>query len=258
MVTKSKKVKSYLIDMDGVLIRDHLRIPGAAEFLNRLHDAGTAFMILTNNSRLTPDDHHARLNSLGLNVPPECIFTSALATSLFLHNQRSVGSAYIIGDSGLITAMHEIGYRFTEYAPDYVVLGETNSYSFASITTAIRLINGGARFIATNPDIVDSSEQGPIPACGTVAAMITAATAVQAYFVGKPNPLMIRSALQRLGVHSENTIMIGDRMDTDVIAGIESGLDTILVLSGVTTREAIDRYPYMPNQVVESVAEIQP
>ncbi len=250
--------KAYLIDMDGVLITGARLVPGADAFVERLRVAGAPFMVLTNNSRLTPRDHHARLASMGLDIPPECIFTSALATGRFLHQQRPRGSAYVIGEAGLTTALHEIGYTLTEHAPDYVVLGETTSYSFASIATAIRLIKGGARFIATNPDVVGPSEHGEVPACGAVAALISAATGVQPYFVGKPNPLMMRSALRALGAHSENTVMIGDRMDTDIVAGIESGLETILVLSGVTRREDVDRYPYKPGRIVDSVADIVP
>ncbi len=250
--------KAHLIDMDGVLITGNQAIPGAAEFLNRLRAAGAPFMLLTNNSRLTPHDHHARLQSLGLEIEADCIFTSALATSRFLHRQRPGGSAYVIGEAGLTTAMHDIGYRLTEHEPDYVVLGETNTYSFATITTAVRLIQGGARFIATNPDVVGPTDQGQVPACGAVAAMIQAATGVQAYFVGKPNPLMMRSALRQLGAHSENAVMIGDRMDTDIAAGIESGLETILVLSGVTSEEDVERYPYRPDRILKSVAQIKP
>ncbi|NLH09320.1 MAG: HAD family hydrolase [Chloroflexi bacterium] len=255
---ESSKPKAYLIDMDGVLIRGNQAIPGASEFLERLRAAGAPFMVLTNNSRLTPHDHHAALAALGLNVSAECIFTSALATSHFLDNQRPKGTAFVIGEAGRTTALHDIGYRITEHDPDYVVLGETNTYSFVSITTAIRLIQGGARFIATNPDVVGPTDQGIVPATGAVAALITAATGVQPYFVGKPNPLMMREALREMNVHSENAIMIGDRMDTDMVAGIESGLETILVLSGVTTREEVDRYPYRPHRIVNSVADIYP
>jgi NagD protein len=215
-------------------------------------------MVLTNNSRLTPRDQHARLQSMGLDIAPECIFTSALATARFLDQQRPGGSAFVIGEAGLTTALHEIGYTLSEHSPDYVVLGETHSYSFPSITSAIRLIEGGARFIATNPDVVGPSEQGNVPACGAVAALIRAATGVKPYFVGKPNPFMMRAALRALGAHSESSVMIGDRMDTDMEAGIGSGLETILVLSGVTRREDVDRYPYRPDRIVDSVADIVP
>lgn len=245
-----------LCDMDGVLITGNRPVPGAHEFIVRLREADVGFMVLTNNSRLTPHDHNARLAQLGFNIPSEHIFTSALATGRFLEHQRPAGSAYVIGEAGLTTALHDIGYRLTEHDPDYVVLGETTSYSFASVTTAVRLIDGGARFIATNPDVVGPTEQGRVPATGAVAAMIAAATGVQPYFVGKPNPLMMRSALRELGAHSENTWMIGDRMDTDVVAGIEAGLETVLVLTGVTSEAEIERFPYRPSRVVESVAAL--
>lgn len=250
--------KAYLIDMDGVLVRGSTPVPGADDFVRRLHDAEAPFLVLTNNSSYTPHDLRERLRTAGLEVPAEAIFTSALATARFLDGQRPRGRAYVIGDAGLTTALHEAGYVTTEHNPDYVVLGETSSYSFPHIATAARLVAAGARFIATNPDVSGPAEQGMVPATGALAALITAATGVKPYFIGKPNPLMMRSALRQLGTHSEDTVMIGDRMDTDMVAGIESGLGTILVLTGVTRREEIDRFPYKPDRVAESVAEIEP
>ncbi|GAB4475633.1 MAG: HAD-IIA family hydrolase [Anaerolineae bacterium] len=251
------KPKAYLSDMDGVLIKGSQVIPGAVEFIQKLRRAGLPFMLLTNNSRFTPRDHQARLAAIGLDIPAESIFTSALAAARFLQNQRPEGSAYVIGEAGLTTALHEIGYVLTAHDPDYVVLGETLYYNYESLTTAIQLIQKGARFIATNPDVSGPGETGLVPATGAVAALITAATGVKPYFVGKPNPLMMRSALRQLGAHSESSVMIGDRMDTDIVAGIESGLDTILVLSGVTREEDVDRFPYRPGRVVASVADIE-
>lgn len=248
--------KAVLMDMDGVLIRGSSVIPGAIDFINSLRDANTPFMLLTNNSRFTPRDHQARLRAIGLDIPAKNIFTSALATARFLQKQRPESTAYVIGESGITTAIHEIGYIQSEHSPEYVVLGETISYNFAQITTAVRLISAGARFIATNPDVNGPTEDGLVPACGAVAALITEATGVRAYFVGKPNPLMMRAALRELGVHSEEAVMIGDRMDTDMVAGIESGLATILVLTGVTTRNMVDRFPYRPERVVESIADL--
>lgn len=248
--------RAFLIDMDGVLIKGNRVVPGAVEFLERLNAASAPFLVLTNNSRFTPRDHQARLQAMGLNVTAERIFTSALATARFLDSQRPRATAYVIGEAGLTTALHQIGYVLSEHSPEYVVLGETISYSFDQITTAVRLIGKGARFVATNPDIVGPTEHGAVPACGAVAAMISAATGVQPYFVGKPNPFMMRSALRELGAHSEDTVMIGDRMDTDIVAGLESGMETILVLSGVTTQEDLDRYPYRPSRVIESIADI--
>jgi NagD protein len=244
------------MDMDGVLVREQAPIPGADRFLSMLRERGTPFLVLTNNSIYTRRDLAARLRTSGLHVPEESIWTSALATGRFLQEQRPGGSAFVIGESGLTTALHEAGYTLTETRPDYVVLGETRTYSFSRITHAIRLINAGARFIATNPDTTGPSPEGPMPATGSVAALISRATGVEPYFVGKPNPLMMRSALNALDAHSETTAMIGDRMDTDVISGLEAGLETILVLTGVTSREEAERYPYRPSRIVESVAEL--
>ncbi|ADG88623.1 acid sugar phosphatase [Thermobispora bispora] len=249
-------IESWLSDMDGVLVREWKPIPGADEFLARLRASGKRFLVLTNNSMHTPRDLSARLRAAGLEVPAESIWTSALATARFLADQRPEGSAYVIGEAGLTTALHEIGYVLTDIDPDYVVLGETRTYSFSAITTAIRLIERGARFIATNPDPVAPSHVGSHPACGAVAALITKATGVEPYFVGKPNPMMLRSALNRIEAHSDSTAIIGDRMDTDIVCGMEAGLYTILVLTGVTRRDQIDRYPYRPSRVADSVADL--
>ncbi|HEX4206422.1 MAG TPA: HAD-IIA family hydrolase [Ktedonobacteraceae bacterium] len=249
-------IKQYLSDMDGVIVRGSTIVPGAAEFIQRLRAQDIPFLILTNNSLYTQRDLHVRLAYIGLDVPPESIFTSALATAQFLHSQRPGGKAFVIGESGLTTALHDIGYILTDQEPEYVVLGETTTYSFARITRAIRFVAEGARFIATNPDVMGPGEGGIVPATGAIAALISAATGVQPYFIGKPNPLMMRSALRTLGAHSEETVMIGDRMDTDVIAGMESGLRTILVLTGVTAREQIERFPYRPTWVLDSIADV--
>jgi NagD protein len=250
------ELEHYLIDMDGVLVHEENPLPGAQEFIGALREAGKGFLVLTNNSIYTPRDLAARLRASGIEVPVESLWTSALATAQFLDGQRPNGSAHVVGEAGLTTALHEVGYTLTERNPDYVVLGETRTYSFEAITRAIRLIRAGSRFIATNPDATGPSAEGPLPATGAVAALITRATDVVPYYVGKPNPLMMRSGLNALGAHSETTAMIGDRMDTDVVAGLEAGLHTILVLSGVTTREDLDRYPYLPNQVVSGVGEL--
>jgi NagD protein len=244
------------MDMDGVLVHEQTPIPGAERFLARLRELELPFLVLTNNSIYTQRDLAARLRASGLEVPEESIWTSALATARFLETQRPGGSAFVIGESGMTTALHDAGYTLSERSPDYVVLGETRTYSFERITQAIRLIHGGARFIATNPDPTGPTSDGLLPATGAVAALVSRATGVDPYFVGKPNPLMMRSALNTLDAHSESTTMIGDRMDTDVVAGIEAGLDTILVLSGVTTREQAERFPYRASRIVESVADI--
>jgi NagD protein len=250
--------KNYLIDMDGVLLKGGTTIPGAGQFIARLKERGAEFLILTNNPMYTPRDLAHRMHIIGLKVPPERIFTSAMATARFLGTQKPKGTAFVIGESGLTEAIHGEGYVITEHEPDYVVLGETHSYVVEWITKAVRLVAQGAHFIATNPDPVGPTESGIVPACGAMAALIERATGVSAFFVGKPNPLMMRSALNYLGVHSENTVMVGDRMDTDVIAGVESGMETILVLSGVTRREDVGHYPYQPGRILGSVAEIEP
>jgi NagD protein len=246
------------MDMDGVLVREENPIPGADEFIARLASRGVPFLVLTNNSIYTRRDLAARLRTSGLDVPEEAIWTSALATARFLDDQRPRGSAFVIGEAGLTTALHDAGYTLTERSPDYVVLGETRTYSFERITSAIRLIASGARFIATNPDATGPAPGGPLPATGSVAALISRATGVKPYFVGKPNPLMMRSALNAIDAHSETTAMIGDRMDTDVIAGIEAGMETVLVLTGLTTREDAERHPYRASRVVESIADLLP
>lgn len=241
--------------MDGVLVHEERALPGAAEFLQRLAEKKRPFLVLTNNSIFTPRDLAARLLRSGLEVPEEAIWTSAMATAAFLHDQLPGGSAYVIGEAGLTTALHEVGYTLTDMGPDFVVLGETRTYSFEAITKAIRLIGAGARFIATNPDVTGPSAEGPTPATGSVAALITKATGRDPYFVGKPNPMMFRSALNRIEAHSENTFMVGDRMDTDVVAGIEAGLETILVLTGSTKIGDIERYPFRPSRVLDSIAD---
>jgi NagD protein len=252
----TREISSWLTDMDGVLVHEGQAIPGAPEFVRALRDKERPFLILTNNSIFTARDLRARLATSGIDVPEEAIWTSALATAQFLSDQIPNGSAYAVGEAGLTTALYEAGYTLTEADPDYVVLGETRTYSFEAITKAIRLILGGSRFICTNPDTTGPSQEGPLPATGAVAAMITAATGRKPYFVGKPNPMMFRSALNRIDAHSEKTAMIGDRMDTDVVAGIEAGLYTYLVMTGSTKMSDVDRFPFRPSKVVDSVADL--
>ena len=220
---------NYLIDMDGVLIKGNTIIPGADAFIDRLRSKGHKFLLLTNNPLLTPQDLSHRLQRNGLSI----------------------------GESGLMVALHEVGYILTDFEPDYVVLGETNSYNFEQVTRAVRLVNEGAHFIATNPDATGPTDHGIVPATGAMAALIEKATGRAPFFIGKPNPFMMRAALNHLGVHSEDTVMIGDRMDTDIVAGIQAGMGTILVLTGVTTREQINDYPYQPQRVFDSVAEVE-
>jgi len=244
-------VQAVLCDMDGVLI-----IPGAPEFLARLRASGRRFLILTNNSIYTTRDLQARLARTGLELAPEEIYTSALATAQFLDTQRPNGTAFVIGETGLTTALYEVGYTQTEHDPDYVVIGETMSYSFERITQAVRLVAAGARLIGTNPDVSGPSERGLVPACGAVMALIQAATGAEAYFVGKPNPVMMRTALRTIAAHAAEAMMIGDRMDTDIIGGTEAGMRTALVLSGVMNRGDAERYPYRPSAIIDSVADL--
>lgn len=255
-MTRRDEVECWLTDMDGVLVHENRPLPGAAELLQQWRDQGKPYLVLTNNSIFTPRDLSARLRASGLEVPEEFIWTSALATAAFLKDQMPGGSAFVIGEAGITTALHEAGFIMTETAPDYVVVGETRNYSFEAITKAIRLINNGARFIATNPDATGPSADGPMPATGAIAALITKATGKEPYIVGKPNPMMFRSALNKIGAHSENTGMIGDRMDTDVVAGIEAGLHTILVLTGISDQAEINKYPFRPSEILGGVVDL--
>ncbi len=255
-MARRDEIECWLTDMDGVLVHENEPLPGAAELLEQWRSEGNPYLVLTNNSIFTPRDLSARLRASGLNVPEEAIWTSALATAAFLKSQIPGGSAFVIGEAGLTTALHEAGFIMTETNPDYVVVGETRNYSFEAITKAIRLIVGGARFIATNPDATGPSADGPMPATGAIAALITKATGREPYIVGKPNPMMFRSAMNRIGAHSENTAMIGDRMDTDIVAGIEAGLHTILVLTGISDEAEIARYPFRPDEILSGVHEL--
>ncbi len=242
--------------MDGVLVHEGVALPGAADVIKQWQEQGLRFLVLTNNSIYTPRDLAARLKATGLNIPEESIWTSALATADFLHSQKPKGTAYVIGEAGMTTALHEVGYTQTDVNPDYVVLAETRNFNFEMLTKAIRLINSGSRFIATNPDATGPSAEGPLPATGSVAALITKATGKEPYIVGKPNPMMFRSAMNKIDAHSESTGMIGDRMDTDVVAGIEAGLHTILVLTGIADDAEIAKYPYRPNEILNSIADL--
>jgi len=252
----SNAKKSFLIDMDGVLVHGSRPIPGAKDFIQSLLEDERKFLVVTNNSLYTTRDLAHLLQVAELDIPEENIFTSAVATAKFLDNQLPQGKAFVIGEVGLTEAIHRVGYVQTPINPDYVVLGETTSYSFDQITIAIRLINDGARFIATNPDLTGPVEQGIIPSTGALAALIEAATGKAPLYIGKPNPLMMRSALNYLGVHSEDSFMIGDNMRTDVLAGISAGMDTVLVLSGVTNVEDIPNFPYRPKFVFDSIGDM--
>ncbi|MBK7821094.1 MAG: HAD family hydrolase [Tessaracoccus sp.] len=251
-----RDIECFLTDMDGVLVHEEVPLPGAADLIDRWVTTSKRFLVLTNNSTFTARDLAARLSRSGLHIPEENIWTSAMATAAFLKNQPGDKTAFVIGEVGLTTALHEAGFVLTDVDPDFVVLGETRNYSFEAITTAIRLIVDGARFIATNPDATGPSKDGILPATGAVAAMITAATNRNPYIVGKPNPMMFRSAMNRIEAHSETTAMIGDRMDTDIVAGMEAGLLTALVLTGVTTAEDVETYPFRPDLILGGVADL--
>lgn len=256
-----ESIECWLTDMDGVLVREYEPLPGAAELLEQWRSQDLPYLVLTNNSIFTARDLSARLRHSGLVVPEDRIWTSALATATFLAKQvnpesNASGSCYVVGEAGLTTALHEVGFIMTETNPDYVVVGETRNYSFEAITKAVRLINSGARFIVTNPDATGPSPEGVLPATGAIASLITKATGRNPYVVGKPNPMMFRSALNHLGAHSMQTAMIGDRMDTDIVAGMEAGMHTVLVMTGVSNQADVADYPFRPNRIINGVHEL--
>ncbi len=251
-----REKKGFICDMDGVIYHGNKLLPGVKEFVEWLYKEGKRFLFLTNSSERSPKELQQKLARMGLEVDESHFYTSALATAAFLSRQAPGCSAYVIGAPGLVGALYNVGITMNDVNPDYVVVGETSSYSFESIQKAVTLVLGGAKLIGTNSDLTGPVEGGIAPACRALTAPIELATGRSAYFVGKPNPLMMRTGLKLLGCHSAEAAMIGDRMDTDVIAGIETGLDTVLVLSGVTTRKEIDRYPYRPSYVLGGVGEI--
>ena len=252
----SSRSRSWLCDMDGVLINGGTMVSGADQFLDRLRTTGQPFLVLTNNSLFTPRNLVDRLSRLGLNVDEEQLWTSALATARFVQKQRPNGTAFVIGEDSMHDALRRVGYHEDDRAPDYVVLGETQNYSFGDFSTAIGLIERGSRFVATNPESTGPGPTGSLPGCGAIAKLIQSATGVAPYFVGKPNTVMIREGMDMLGAHATSTVMVGDRLETDILAGVEAGLETILVLSGVTRPDQIDRLPYRPSRVVGSVADL--
>lgn len=248
--------KGYISDMDGVLYHGDILLPGVKEFVNWLKKEKKSFLFLTNSSERTPRELQEKMARMGIEVERSVFYTSALATAMFLASQRPRGSAYIIGEAGLINALYNVGYTINSVDPDYVVVGETRTYSYEKIEKAVNLVLNGARLIGTNPDTTGPSESGIVPATKALIAPIEVATGKKAYYVGKPNPLMMRSALKKLGVRREDALIIGDRMDTDIVAGIESEIDTALVLSGITNRKMIDDFPYKPKFVLQGVGEI--
>src|SRR5262245_3706984 len=247
---------SYVVDMDGVIYHGNRLIPGVLDFLERLRRGGHKYLFLTNNSQWTPRDLRHKLAKMGIDVEESAFHTSALATADFLHRQTPAGTAYVIGGAGLTHALYSVGYTLTEHSPDYVVVGDTRSYDYEKIERAVRLILAGARFVATNVDLTGPSELGIQPACGSLVAPIELATGRKPYFIGKPNPLMMRTALRKIEAHSAESFMVGDRMDTDILAGTEAGMRTILVLSGVSTLETVETFPFRPTYVFDDVGHI--
>ena len=251
--------KSFIMDMDGVVYTGAKLIPGAAEFVSRLKEENYKFLFLTNNSYYTARQLRNKLRDIGIDVTEDVFYTSAMATASFLKVQRPNGcSAYVIGGRGVVKELENAGVRITSKKPDYVVVAETEAYDYAKITEATLLIQGGAKFIATNPDLTGPTPRGPVPACGALVAPIEKVTGITPYFLGKPNPVMMFLARKKLGVHSANCFMIGDRMDTDIVGGLESGMTACLVLSGVTTRENMEQFPYQPDYVFNNLGEIDP
>jgi len=247
---------AFICDMDGVVYHGNRLLPGVVEFVRFLQDNGKRYLFLTNSSERSPKELAQKLSRLGVDVPPEHFYTSALATAAFLAAQSPGCSVYAIGEAGLLNALYEAGLTMNDVNPDYVVIGEARSYTYDTMTKAIRLVLAGARLIGTNPDTTGPTETGLVPACACLVAPVELATGSKAYYLGKPNPLMMRSALKRLGATREQSAIIGDRMDTDILAGIESEIDTVLVLTGVTAVADIKLYPYRPRYVVSGVAEL--
>ncbi len=253
---KIRKKKGFISDMDGVIYHGDRLLPGVKEFVKWLKKENKRFLFLTNSSERTPQELQEKLHRLGINVERNVFYTSALATAQFLASQKPKGTAFIIGEAGLINAMYNVGYTMNNIDPDYVVVGDTRNYSYEKLEQAVNLVLKGARLIGTNPDLTGPIENGIAPSTKALISPIELATGQQAYFVGKPNPLMMRIALKKLGVRREDAIIIGDRMDTDIIAGIESEIDTLLVLSGISSKETMDEFPYMPRYVLGGVGEI--
>ncbi len=253
-VIRSKR--AFIIDMDGVVYHGNRLLPGAAEFVDWLSAQGKDFLFLTNSSERSPAELSQKLARLGISVAPEHFYTSALATATFLAAQKPGGSAFVIGEPGLINALYDAGYTMNNVNPDYVVVGEGRGYSLEALDKAVRLVSRGARLIGTNPDLNGPSEDGIVPACGALVAPIELASGSKAYFVGKPNPLMMRHAMRKLGAKREETAIVGDRMDTDIVAGVEAEIETVLVLSGVTAAGDIERFAYRPRHVLNGVFEI--
>ena len=248
--------QGYISDMDGVIYHGNCILPGVKDFVDWLYKEDKPFLFLTNSSERSPRELRQKLSRMGLDVDESHFYTSALATAKFLAEQAPGCSAYVIGAPGLVNALYDVGITMNDVNPDYVVVGETDSYNYNMIIKAVQLINKGARLVGTNPDMTGPSEMGIIPACQALVAPIALATGKTPYYVGKPNPLMMRTGLKMLNVHSADAVMIGDRIDTDIVAGMESGLMTALVLSGVTSLDNINVFSYRPSIILNGVGDI--
>ncbi|SCJ08776.1 UMP phosphatase [uncultured Clostridium sp.] len=255
-LTELKQKQAFICDMDGVIYHGNNLLPGVHEFIDWLEENHKQFIFLTNSSERAPRELQQKLGRMGLEVDESHFYTSALATAAFLAQQCPGGTVYAIGEAGLINALYEAGLSMNDVNPDYVVVGETRSYGYEKIEKAVQLVFGGAKLIGTNTDLTGPSENGIIPACRALMAPIELATGRTAYYIGKPNPLMMRIARDRLGVSRSQTAIIGDRMDTDIVAGIESNMETVLVLSGVTSRQSMERFPYRPRYILNGVGDI--
>lgn len=248
----------YLIDMDGVIYRGSEVIPGASEFLRYLQETGVPYLFLTNNSAYTPLDVVVKLRKFNIDTTPDHVYTSAQATAEFVHRQRPNGTAFVIGEGGLLSALHETNYAISRDNPDYVIVGEGRVLNFEMAEHAHRCISNGAHLISTNSDTWCPTDNGPRPGCGAIVALLESATGHQAYHVGKPNPFMMRNARKRIGLATDEVIMIGDTMETDIRGATDLGFKSILVLTGSTTRKSLRAYPFAPTEVVESIAELVP
>ncbi len=248
--------KGFICDMDGVIYHGNKILPGVTKFVNWLYSENKNFVFLTNSSQLTPKEYQQKLANMGIEVDESRFYTSGLATAAFIKSQNPNASAYVIGAGGLLNALYDAGITTNDRNPDYVVVGETDSYNYSKIVKAVTLVNNGAKLIGTNTDTTGPMEFGLVPACRSLISPIEIASGKKAYFVGKPNPLIMRTALRMLNVHSEEAAIIGDRMDSDIIAGIETGLDTCLVLTGVTSRDMLRNFPYGPRVIASNVGEI--
>ncbi len=251
-----KSKKAFICDMDGVIYHGNKLLDGVREFIDWLQNNGKKYLFLTNSSERSPLELQHKLERFGISIDKQHFYTSALATAAFLKSQHPEGSAYVLGEAGLINAIYEAGYTMNDVNPTYVVVGESRTYNLETLTHAVNLVKNGAKLIGTNPDLTGPIEGGIMPATGALISPIALATGVTPYFIGKPNPLMMRIALKKLGCHREETVIIGDRMETDILSGLESEIDTVLVLSGVSSKNTIKRFAYSPTLILEGVKEI--